>query len=98
MNFDEKIACGITGTVLSATGASLSTTDIQAIISIIVTIAGFIIGVLIPTVIKIIKKIKEAKADGVITKEEKEEIVKEIKGGIEEIKEGAKDVEDKIKK
>lgn len=98
MNFDEKIVCGITGTVVSATGASLSTTDIQAIISIIVTIAGFIIGVLIPTVIKIVKKVKEAKADGVITKEEKEEIIKEVKDGIEEIKEGAKDVEDSIKK
>lgn len=92
MNFDDKLIFGMAGTVVSATGASLSVTELQAIISIIVTILGFAIGVVIPTIVKIVGKYKEAKEDGVITKEEKQEIIDEIKKGAEDIKEGAKDI------
>lgn len=98
MNYDERMACGITGTIISASGIGLSVDEVQSIISIIVTIAGFVLGVLLPTVIKIVTKIKEAKADGLITKEEKEEIKNEIKQGIEDIKEGVEDVKDQISK
>ena len=55
---DDNLYIGLVGTAISATGASLSVTDLQAIISIIVTIAGFIISVLIPLGIKLINKIK----------------------------------------
>ena len=47
---DNKLLYGFLGTAVSATGASLSVTELQAIISIIITIAGFIISVLIPVV------------------------------------------------
>lgn len=83
---DDRIIYGIVGTAVSATGASISVTEIQAIVSIIVTVLGFIIGVLIPVIIKIVKKIKEAKEDGVITDEEKKEIMETIEHGAQEIK------------
>ena len=76
---DDKILCGIVGTAVGAAGAGLSVTEIQAIISIVVTVLGFIISVLIPLCIKLYHKIKEAKKDGVITKEEAEDIVETIK-------------------
>lgn len=81
---EDKIFMGILGTSISAVGAGLSVTDLQAIISIIVTVLGFIISVLIPLIIKIIKKIKKARADGVITKEEVEDIASTAKEIVDE--------------
>ena len=101
MNKDIEIY-GAIGTVLSATGASISVTELQAIISIIVTVLGFIISVLIPVIIRFVNKIKKANEDGVITEEEKKEILQEIKedskvvkDGVEELK---KDIEESKKK
>lgn len=81
---DDKMMIGIIGTAVSATGAGLSVTEVQAIISIIVTIAGFVISVLIPLIIKLVKKIKEAKADGRITKEEADDIASTAKEIVDE--------------
>ena len=81
---EDKIMMGIFGTSISALGAGLSVTELQAIISIIVTVLGFVISVLIPLIIKIIKKIKNAKADGVITKEEAEDIASTAKEIVDE--------------
>ena len=89
---DDNLYIGLVGTAISATGASLSVTDLQAIISIIVTIAGFIISVLIPLGIKLINKIKAAKADGKVDKEE----MKDILSTGQEILEETKKVIDKI--
>lgn len=97
---DEKLMIGIVGTVVSATGAGLSVTELQAIISIIITIAGFVISVLIPLIVKLVKKIKAAKADGKITKEEvndiastAKEIVNESSKLIEEVSHKEKEKE-----
>ena len=89
---DDNLYVGILGTAISATGASLSVTDLQAIISIIVTIAGFVISVLIPLGIKLINKIKAAKEDGKVDKEE----MKDILSTGQEILEETKKVIDKI--
>ena len=70
---------GIAGTAVSAAGAGLSVNELQAIISIIVTIAGFVISVLIPLIIKLVKKIKAAKEDGKITEEEVDDIASTVK-------------------
>ena len=70
---------GIVGTAVSAAGAGLSVNELQAIVSIIVTIAGFIISVLIPLIIKVVKKIKAAKEDGKITEEEVDDIASTVK-------------------
>lgn len=92
---DDKLMMGIIGTAVSATGAGLSVTELQAIISIIVTVAGFIISVLVPLIIKLVKKIKEAKADGVITKEEMEDIVSTGKEIVDETGSLIKEVSEK---
>ena len=89
---DDNLYVGLVGTAISATGASLSVTDLQAIISIIVTIAGFVISVLIPLGIKLINKIKAAKEDGKVDKEE----MKDILSTGQEILEETKNVIDKI--
>ena len=58
---NDRIVMGIVGTAVSATGASLSVNEIQAIVSIIVTIAGFLIGVVWPLIAKLVKYIKAKK-------------------------------------
>lgn len=92
---DDKLMMGIIGTAVSATGAGLSVTELQAIISIIVTIAGFVISVLIPLIIKIVKKIKAAKEDGKIDKEEMEDIISTGKEIVDETKKVIDEVKDK---
>ena len=92
---DDKLMMGIIGTAVSATGAGLSVTEIQAIVSIIVTVAGFIISVLIPLIIKLVKKIKEAKADGKITKEEVDDIASTVKEIVDESSKVIEEVSDK---
>jgi predicted membrane-bound spermidine synthase len=92
---DDKLMMGIIGTAVSATGAGLSVTDLQAIISIIVTVAGFVISVLIPLIIKLVHKIKEAKADGKIEKEEMEDIISTGKEIVDETKKVIDEVKDK---
>ena len=72
---DDKVICGVVGTAVSATGAGLSVTEIQAIVSIIVTITGFVISVLIPLGIKLFNKIKKALEDRKISKEELDDIL-----------------------
>lgn len=81
---DDRLLYGITGTILSGVGAGMSVTEIQAIVSIVVTVLGFIISVLVPLGIKICHKIKDAKADGKITKEEAEDIASTAKEIVDE--------------
>ena len=71
---DTKMMCGFLGTAVGACGAGLSVTEIQAIVSIIVTVLGFVISVLIPLIIKLVNKYKKAKEDGVITEEEAKDL------------------------
>ena len=92
---DDKIMIGLLGTSISAVGASISVTDLQAIISIIFTIAGFVISVLIPLVIKLFNKIKEAEEDGKIDKKEMKEIVSTGKEILDETKKVIDEVKDK---
>ena len=92
---DDNLYIGLVGTAISATGASLSVTDLQAIISIIVTIAGFVISVLIPLGIKLVNKIKQAKADGKVDKEEMKDILSTGQEILEETKKVIDEVKDK---
>ena len=92
---DDNLYIGLLGTAISATGASLSVTDLQAIISIIVTIAGFVISVLIPLGIKLINKIKAAKADGKVDKEEMKDIISTGQEILEETKKVIDKIDDK---
>ena len=92
---DDNLYVGLVGTAISATGASLSVTDLQAIISIIVTISGFIISVLIPLIIKLTNKIKAAKADGKVDKEEMKDIISTGQEILEETKKVIDKIDDK---
>ena len=94
MNSNELVTCGVVGTMVSATGAGLSVTEIQAIVSIIVTVLGFIISVLIPLGIKLYKKIKKALEDKKITKEEMEDILETGKEIVDETKKVVEDIKD----
>ena len=92
---EDKIMIGILGTSVSAIGAGLSVTELQAIISIIVTVLGFIISVLIPLCVKLYNKIKSAKADGKVDKEEMEDIIYTGKEILDETKKVIDEVKDK---
>ena len=92
---DDNLYIGLVGTAISATGASLSVTDLQAIISIIVTIAGFVISVLIPLGIKLVNKIKQARADGKVDEEEMKDILSTGKEMLDETKKVIDEVKDK---
>lgn len=91
---DDKLVYGILGTAIGAVGTGLSITEIQAIISIIITVSGFLISVVLPLVIKLVNKIKKAKEDGVVTKEEMDDI---IETGKEIIDSTGKFIEDQKK-
>ena len=95
MMTDDNLTAGILGTAISAAGAGLSVNELQAIISIIVTIAGFIISVLIPLGIKLVNKIKAAKKDGKIDKEEMKDIISTGKEIVDETKKVIEEVKDK---
>lgn len=74
-----NIVCGVLGGLLGLTGTSLSVNEIQAIVSMVCTILGFLIMVLIPRIVSLVNKIKKAKEDGIITKEEMDDIVSDGK-------------------
>ena len=92
---EDKILVGILGTSISAVGAGMSVTELQAIISMIVTVAGFIISVLIPLCVKLYHKIKDAKKDGKVDKEELEDIMSTGKEILDETKKVIDEVKDK---
>ena len=85
-----------TGTILGGVGICLSVNDIQTIMSIVATCLSIITSVIF-TIIKVVDKYKKAKEDGVITKEEQEDISNTIKEGTEEVSEKVKELEDKTK-
>ena len=95
MMTDDHLIAGICGTAISAAGAGLSVNELQAIISIIVTIAGFIISVLIPLCIKLSNKIKAAKKDGKVDKEEMKDILSTGQEILDETKKVIEEVKDK---
>lgn len=83
---DTQYLFGIVGTGVGAVGTSMSVTEVQAIVSIVVTVLGFIISVIIPLCIKLYTKIKKANEDGKITPEEIDDIKDTLQEGGEEIK------------
>ena len=95
MMTDDNLTAGICGTAISAAGVGLSVNELQAIISIIVTVAGFIISVLIPLCIKLGNKIKSARADGKIDKEEMKDIISTGQEIVDETKKVIDEVKDK---
>lgn len=95
MDNADKLMCGVVGTAVSAAGTGLAINEIQAIVSIVITIAGFIISVLIPLIMKLIHKIKAAREDGKLTKEEVDDIASTVKEIVDESSKVIGEVSDK---
>ena len=89
----DKTLLGLVGTGVGAVGASLSVTELQAIISIVVTILGFLISVALPWVIKLIKWWRKAKEDGKIDDNELDELGNLANEGKEGLTQLQKDLE-----
>lgn len=87
MQEDGKLIGGMFGTAISAVGAGLSVTELQAIISIIATVIGLIITIVTSVVIPVIKKWKKAKEDGKVTVDEAIDIIEAAKDGLDKAKE-----------
>ena len=92
---DTKMMCGFLGTAVGAAGAGMSATEIQAIVSIIITVLGFVISVLIPLIIKLVNKYKKAKEDGVITEEEAKDLAETGKEIVDESTKLIEDIKDR---
>ena len=95
MNNADKLMCGVVGTAVSAAGTGLAINEVQAVVSIVITIAGFIISVLIPLIMKLIHKIKAAREDGKLTKEEVDDIASTVKEIVDESSKVIGEVSDK---
>lgn len=95
MDNADKLMCGVVGTAVSAAGTGLAINEVQAIVSIVITIAGFIISVLIPLIMKLIHKIKVAREDGKLTKEEVDDIASTVKEIVDESSKVIGEVSDK---
>ena len=95
MDNADKLMCGVVGTAVSAAGTGLAINEVQAIVSIVITIAGFIISVLIPLIMKLIHKIKAARQDGKLTKEEVDDIASTVKEIVDESSKVIGEVSDK---
>lgn len=74
----DGVACVNTGVVISLEGIE----SVLSIICMVLTILSIIGGV----VIDVIFKIKQAKNDNVITKEEVNDIIDTVKNGVDDIK------------
>lgn len=95
---EESIGCGMTGTALGAVATGLSINEVQAIVSIVIMVLSFLVGVVWPLVSSFVKKVKKAKEDGVVTKEERDELFKDAKDGVQKIADGTKEVLDEVNK
>ena len=85
---NKEFLGGILGTALSATGTATQTNEVLQTISLIITILG---GVLTLIVIPLLTWYKNAKKDGKIDKEE-------ISNGLDTLQEGIKGVKDIVDK
>ena len=97
MGYEDKLMCGLVGTAVSAAGTGLAISEVQAVISIVITVLGFIISVVVPFILKIIHKIKEAKKDGHITEEEAKDIMNTVIEDGKDVLDEAKELTNKKK-
>ena len=91
----DKMMYGVVGTAVGAVGAGLSVNELQAIISICVTVLGFLISVAIPGIIKLVKWWKKAKEDGKIDEEELNELGDILQDGKDGLTQLQKDLGEK---
>ena len=88
----EKLFGGAVGSSVSLLGLSVSAEQLDHIVSIICSVSGVLIVIISTFLIPLIKKYKQAKADGVITEEEKKDLKETAINGITAIKDKVEEV------
>lgn len=91
INDNHSVIGALTGSVISFIGLNYSITELDSIISIVCSITGLILAVVsftVPRIIRLVKKIRKAKEDGIITNDELDEMgqdVSELADGLNDI-------------
>lgn len=90
MKNSVELIAGTGATILSATGTALQTEEVLRIVSLIITILGAIISMI---VLPLITWYKNAKKDGKITQDEIKEGINTLQEGLEGVKDSLDDKE-----
>ena len=91
INDNHSVIGALTGSVISFIGLNYSITELDSIISIVCSVSGLILAAVsftVPRIIRLIKKIRKAKEDGIITNDELDEMgqdVSELADGLNDI-------------
>lgn len=91
INDNHSVIGALTGSIISFVGLNYSITELDSIISIVCSVTGLILAVVsfaVPRIIRLVKKIRKAKEDGIITNEELDEMgqdVSELADGLNDI-------------
>lgn len=88
----EEIVIGTAGTITSAVGTAIQTSEILRIISLVITIIGALVTYI---GIPLYNWYKKSKADGKVDKDELKEGIKIVVDGGKEVKEKIEDIKDK---
>lgn len=80
MNYKGLIS-GLIGTTISATGLMVSGETLDHIVSIVCSVIGLLITIVVVLVIPFIKWLKNAREDGIITTEELDDLSNTLKDG-----------------
>ena len=81
INDNHSVIGALTGSIISFIGLNYSITELDSIISIVCSVTGLMLAVVsfaVPRIIRLIKKIRKAKEDGIISNNELDKIGQDI--------------------
>ena len=91
INDNHSVIGALTGSIISFIGLNYLITELDSIISIVCSVTGLILAIIsfaVPRIIRLVKKIRKAKEDGIITNDELDEMgqdVSELADGLNDI-------------
>lgn len=91
INDNHSVIGAMIGSIISFIGLNYSMTELDSIISIVCSVTGLILAVVsftVPRIIRLIKKVRKAKEDGIISNDELDEMgqdVSELADGLNDI-------------
>ena len=91
INDNHSVIGALTGSIISFIGLNYSITELDSFISIVCSVTGLILAIIsfaVPRIIRLVKKIRKAKEDGIITNDELDEMgqdVSELADGLNDI-------------
>ena len=91
INDNHSVVGALTGSIISFIGLNYSITELDSIISIVCSVTGLVLAVVsftVPRIIRLVKKVRKAKEDGIITNDELDEMgqdVSELADGLNDI-------------